>query len=200
MEMNKKMLLAALLAVLLVAVAFVIVDGVTAEESVEDEEIEEGCDGPCKGGLGKQMHEERLERFQTADLDSDGIPDCEDPDDDGDGINDSVDDYPHDHDNDGIPDHRDDDDDDDGILDSEDDEYVGNTSKREGPRHRPRDGMRPGGGRPDKERPEGEEGRPEGEGPGGEGRPEGEGPEGEGEEPARTMNFGGFFSQILNML
>ena len=63
------------------------------------------------------------------DLDNDGIPNCEDPDDDGDEIRDTEDGYPHDHDNDGIPDFKDDDDDNDGILDEEDDYYVGNCTK-----------------------------------------------------------------------
>ena len=74
---------------------------------------------------GKMM--ERLKVFMNNDLDSDGIPNCEDPDDDADAINDTDDEYPHDHDNDGIPDRIDDDDDNDGIPDSEDDDYVGNT-------------------------------------------------------------------------
>ncbi len=65
----------------------------------------------------------------TMDLDNDSIANCEDPDDDADGINDTIDEYPHDHDNDGIPDCIDDDDDNDGIPDSEDDEYVGNCTK-----------------------------------------------------------------------
>ena len=65
----------------------------------------------------------------SMDLDNDGIADCEDPDDDGDGINDTQDEYPHDHDNDEIPDWKDADDDNDGINDTEDDEYVGNCSK-----------------------------------------------------------------------
>jgi hypothetical protein len=65
----------------------------------------------------------------TMDLDNDGIANCEDPDDDADGLNDTLDEYPQDHDNDGIPDRMDDDDDNDGIPDSEDDYYVGNNSK-----------------------------------------------------------------------
>lgn len=65
----------------------------------------------------------------TMDLDNDGIANCEDPDDDADGINDTKDEYPQDHDNDGIPDRKDDDDDNDGIPDVDDDEYVGNCSK-----------------------------------------------------------------------
>jgi heat shock protein beta len=65
----------------------------------------------------------------SMDLDNDGIVNMEDADDDGDGFNDSVDEYPHDHDNDGIPDCKDDDDDNDGINDTEDDDYVGNCSK-----------------------------------------------------------------------
>jgi hypothetical protein len=72
----------------------------------------------------------------TMDLDNDGIANMEDADDDADGINDTLDEYPHDHDNDGIPDGKDDDDDNDGIPDSEDDEYVGNFSK---PMRQPKD-------------------------------------------------------------
>ena len=76
--------------------------------------------------MQNENHREMLRTMMMNDLDSDGIPNCEDPDDDGDGINDSEDEYPHDHDNDGIPDGRDEDDDNDGIPDSEDDDYVGN--------------------------------------------------------------------------
>jgi hypothetical protein len=76
--------------------------------------------------MEKEHHRQMFQTFMMNDLDGDGIPNCEDPDDDGDGINDSEDEYPHDHDNDGIPDGRDDDDDNDGIPDSEDDDYVGN--------------------------------------------------------------------------
>ncbi len=75
---------------------------------------------------------ERRKAFMNGDLDNDSIANCEDPDDDGDGINDTSDEYPHDHDNDGIPDFRDDDDDNDGIPDGEDDDYVGNTPEMKG--------------------------------------------------------------------
>jgi len=85
-----------------------------------------GGEGPGQQRLGEMMRE-RLHIFMNNDLDNDGIANCEDPDDDGDGINDTEDEYPHDHDNDGIPDGRDDDDDNDGIPDDEDDDYVGNT-------------------------------------------------------------------------
>jgi hypothetical protein len=67
----------------------------------------------------------------TMDMDSDGIANCEGPDNDADGINDTFDEYPFDHDNDGIPDFRDDDDDNDGIPDAEDDGYVANCTKPE---------------------------------------------------------------------
>jgi hypothetical protein len=77
-----------------------------------------------------EHHRQMFQTFMMNDLDSDEIPNCEDPDDDGDGINDSEDEFPHDHDNDGIPDGRDDDDDNDGIPDSEDDDYVGNPPER----------------------------------------------------------------------
>ncbi len=63
------------------------------------------------------MMQMRMRMGPEGDLDGDGIPNCEDVDDDGDGINDTADEYPHDHDNDGIPDRRDDD-------------YVGNISAR----------------------------------------------------------------------
>lgn len=65
----------------------------------------------------------------TMDLDNDGIANMEDADDDADGINDTTDEYPHDHDNDGIPDCKDDDDNDDKIHDNEDEDYVGNCSR-----------------------------------------------------------------------
>lgn len=74
----------------------------------------------------------------TMDLDNDGIANCEDPDDDSDGLNDTSDEYPHDHDNDGIPDCKDDDDND-GINDTEDDTYVGNCSKPKRRMREPRD-------------------------------------------------------------
>ena len=95
--------------------------------------------GNCEGLKEKrQRHKDKIEKRREKirelkkklDLDSDGIPDCEDPDDDGDGISDTEDEFPHDHDNDGIPDFKDDDDDNDGILDTEDDDYVGNCKKR----------------------------------------------------------------------
>jgi len=94
--------------------------------------------GNCPEGEGpgpRRMHErmkERQKTFMNGDLDNDSIANCEDPDDDGDGINDTADEYPHDHDNDGIPDPRDDDDDNDGIPDDEDDYYVGNTPEMRG--------------------------------------------------------------------
>ena len=66
---------------------------------------------------GHGMHGPR----EMGDLDNDSIPNCEDLDDDGDGINDTEDEYPHDHDNDGIPDFDDDDDDNDGIHDTDED-------------------------------------------------------------------------------
>ena len=74
----------------------------------------------------------------TMDLDNDGIANMEDPDDDGDGIVDTEDEFPHDHDNDAIPDRRDDDDNDE-IPDAEDDEYVGNCSR---PDEKPGKGFR----------------------------------------------------------
>ncbi len=79
----------------------------------------------------REMMKHRIKMFMNGDLDNDSIANCEDPDDDGDGINDTDDEFPHDHDNDGIPDFRDDDDDNDGIPDSEDDSYVGNTPDKE---------------------------------------------------------------------
>ena len=93
----------------------------------------DGCGGRGGYGMGRGHGMNGMPGFAAeADLDGDGIPNCEDPDDDADGINDTVDQYPHDHDNDGIPDHRDDDDDNDGISDAEDDYYVGNTPERRG--------------------------------------------------------------------
>ena len=95
----------------------------------EDEYYVGNCPEGEKPGPKKprEKMKERMKLFMNGDLDNDSIANCEDPDDDGDGINDTADEYPHDHDNDGIPDGRDDDDDNDGIPDSEDDDYVGNT-------------------------------------------------------------------------
>jgi uncharacterized repeat protein (TIGR02543 family) len=59
-------------------------------------------------------------KYTTVDLDNDGIPDVDDPDDDDDGIPDGKDDHPKDHDNDGTDDKDDPDDDDDGIDDDKD--------------------------------------------------------------------------------
>ena len=102
----------------------------------EDEYYVGNCpegERPRPHGLRERM-KERMDLFMNGDLDNDSIANCEDPDDDGDGINDTQDEYPHDHDNDGIPDGRDDDDDNDGIPDSEDDDYVGNTPEMKEPR------------------------------------------------------------------
>ena len=123
----------------------------------EDEYYVGNCpegEGPGPHGPRERM-KERMKLFMNGDLDNDGIANCEDPDDDGDGINDTQDEFPHDHDNDGIPDGRDDDDDNDGIPDSEDDDYVGNTPefkdrKEMRKNHRRgfmRGGCRGGGGR-----------------------------------------------------
>jgi hypothetical protein len=92
-------------------------DESTSEENSEPEECPE---------MRNENHREMQRAMMLNDLDGDGTPNCEDPDDDGDGINDSEDEFPHDHDNDGIPDGRDNDDDNDGIPDNEDDDYVGN--------------------------------------------------------------------------
>lgn len=101
--------------------------------------------GKGKGGpKGKFDLRRVMHKIDFNDLDSDGIANAEDVDDDGDGINDTLDEYPHDHDNDDIPDYRDDDDDNDGILDEDDDEYVGNTPKPKERREKgDRDGRRP---------------------------------------------------------
>jgi hypothetical protein len=56
--------------------------------------------------------------IDSIDTDGDGMPDVTDPDDDGDGIADSLDKYPLDTDNDGTPNTTDTDDDGDGILDT----------------------------------------------------------------------------------
>ncbi len=69
-----------------------------------------------------------MQGMRTFDLDGDGVPNCEDPDDDADGILDVDDEFPVDHDNDGLRDVQDDDDDNNGILDVDEvDGYVGNT-------------------------------------------------------------------------
>jgi len=67
--------------------------------------------------------------LEVTDTDSDGIPDFLDPDDDGDGVNDTDDDFPldpnewRDTDKDGVGDNADDDDDNDGMPDSWEMEY-----------------------------------------------------------------------------
>lgn len=101
----------------------------------EDDDYVGNCEGlKEKRQRQKEKIQKRREKIRELkkklDLDSDGIPDCEDPDDDGDDIIDTEDEYPRDHDNDGIPDFKDDDDDNDGIPDDDDDSYVGNCQNR----------------------------------------------------------------------
>jgi hypothetical protein len=138
--LKKVAILAMVLALAMVCVVYAMAAlGEESGEPISDANLEAG-EEPTMEGM--------MQTFMLNDLDGDGIPNCEDPDDDADGITDSEDEYPHDHDNDGIPDGKDEDDDNDGILDSEDDDYVGNPPefperKKPMKRHRERMESRP---------------------------------------------------------
>jgi hypothetical protein len=130
-KMKSKMIL-----VMVLGAVFLILGVASATLALDTDLENESSDDPGVDCETKEIFNERKLDMrmaqETGDLDTDGTANCEDPDDDDDGINDTLDEYPHDHDNDGVPDPRDEDDDNDGIPDEEDDEYVGNCSRPEG--------------------------------------------------------------------